>query len=101
LQHFIHVNASISVRNGLLLNGWPHALLLPMSSSRRGKDEADNPAQIVDRQLKRDAVAVGTAVGLGHGPTAGRNCFGANVGDCLGAACIPDFEEHNWLSGDV
>src|SRR5215469_13961555 len=62
---------------------------------------ADNPAQIVDRQLKRDALAVGKAVDLCHGPTAGRDCFGASFGDCLGAACIPDVEEHKWASRDV
>src|SRR5262249_53537326 len=61
----------------------------------------DDPPQIVDHQLTRNALAIGKAVCISHRPTARCDCFGAGRGDCLGAACVPDVEEYKWFSGDM
>ena len=62
---------------------------------------ADDPAQIVDHQGERNALAIGKAVCVGDRPATRRDRLGTALGDGPGPACIPDVEEDERLSGDM
>src|SRR5262249_31741479 len=61
----------------------------------------DDPPQIVDRQDKRNTLAIGVTVGIGDRPATRGDGLGAARSDRLGAAGVPDVEQNQRLSRNM